>query len=263
MALRVEVAGYGVCQTTAPYAVFVVCVQQENWEPWTVYRRYNGFLLLRDQLIHIHTEILSLPVFNSENLRLDYLESCRETLDRWLQGIASNTNVLRTQSMYQFLCIDANMPPPYVEVHWRDAGNESFEEMDMDDMFTEDPDMPEDFDEDEQEWEGDDSTHHHQPPQQPPTVFNAPPRIPPARNAATSGSNRVNMRQPVSTSNAIDEDILDIQSLSVVEAEFIYNKIDEGSAAMTEGDSAVIRTINLEAFKIIRVIGKGGLRSLS
>lgn len=133
----------------------------------------------------------------------------------------------------------------------------------MDDMFTEDPDMPEDFDEDEQEWEGDDSTHHHQPPQQPPTVFNAPPRIPPARNAAASGSNRVNMRQPVSTSNAIDEDILDIQSLSVVEAEFIYNKIDEGSAAMTQGDSAVIRTINLEAFKIIRVIGKGGLRSLS
>jgi len=260
MALRVEVAGYGVCQTNAPYAVFVVCVQQENWEPWTVYRRYNGFQLLRDQLIHLHTTISSLPVFNPENLQLEYLESCRETLDRWLQGIASNTNVLRTQSMYQFLCIDANMPPPYVEVHWRDAGNESCEEMDMDDMFnkeeadSEDPDMPEDFDEDEQQWEGDDSAQHQQSPLQPPTVFNAPNRV--------SGSNRVNMRQSASTNDAIDEDALEIQSLSVVEAEFIYNKVDEGSVAMTHGDSAAKRTINLEAFKIIRVIGKGGSRSL-
>jgi len=65
------------------------------------------------------------------------------------------------------------------------------------------------------------------------------------------------MRQSASTNDAIDEDALEIQSLSVVEAEFIYNKVDEGSVAMTHGDSAVKRTINLEAFKIIRVIGKG------
>lgn len=130
----------------------------------------------------------------------------------------------------------------------------------MDDMFnkeeadSEDPDMPEDFDEDEQEWEGDESAQRQQSPQQPNTVFNAPARV--------SGSNRVNMRQSASTNDAIDEDALEIQSLSVVEAEFIYNKVDEGSAAMTHGDSAVKRTINLEAFKIIRVIGKGGSRSL-
>lgn len=130
----------------------------------------------------------------------------------------------------------------------------------MDDMFnkeeadSEDPDMPEDFDEDEQQWEGDDSAQRQQSPLQPPTVFNAPNRV--------SGSNRVNMRQSASTNDAIDEDALEIQSLSVVEAEFIYNKVDEGSVAMTHGDSAVKRTINLEAFKIIRVIGKGGSRSL-
>ena len=37
--------------------------------------------------------------------------------------------------MYQFLCVDANMPPPYLEVHWRHSSNGSFDEMDMDDMF--------------------------------------------------------------------------------------------------------------------------------
>lgn len=138
----------------------------------------------------------------------------------------------------------------------------------MDDMFnreeadSEDPDMPDDCDEDEQEWEGDDNMQHQQPPQLPPTVFNASARIPQARNAAVSGSNRVNTRQSVSTNNDIDEDALEIQSLSVVEAEFIYNSIDEEPAATTQGDSAVVRTFNLDAFKIIRVIGKGGSRSL-
>ena len=49
--------------------------------------------------------------------------------------IASDSLVLRTQSMYQFLCADANMPPPYLEVHWRHSSTGSFDEMEMEDMF--------------------------------------------------------------------------------------------------------------------------------
>ena len=26
--------------------------------------------------------------------------------------------------MYQFLCVDANMPPPYLEIHWRNRFEE-------------------------------------------------------------------------------------------------------------------------------------------
>jgi hypothetical protein len=37
--------------------------------------------------------------------------------------------------MYQFLCVDANMPPPYLEIHWRNSTNGSFDEMEMDDLF--------------------------------------------------------------------------------------------------------------------------------
>jgi len=169
--------------------------------------------------------------------------------------------------MYQFLCIDANMPPPYLEVHWRGDNNESFEEMDMDDMFNkeeadfEDPDMAEDFEDDEQEWEGDGNKQRKQSPQQSTTVFNAPPKVPQSKKV--TNSNRVNKKQMTSSSDAADEDVLEIQSLSVVEAEFIYSKIDGDSVStMTHGDSAVKRTINLEAFKIIRVIGKGGSQLL-
>lgn len=58
------------------------------------------------------------------------------------------------------------------------------------------------------------------------------------------------------TANEDDErDGLDIQSLSVVEAEFFYNKTDEGKSAADI--AAAKRTINLDAFHIIKVIGKG------
>ena len=58
------------------------------------------------------------------------------------------------------------------------------------------------------------------------------------------------------TANDDDErDGLDIQSLSVVEAEFFFNKTDEGKS---QADlAATKRTINLDAFHIIKVIGKG------
>lgn len=52
-----------------------------------------------------------------------------------------------------------------------------------------------------------------------------------------------------------ERDGLDIQSLSVVEAEFFYNKTDEGKSAADI--AATKRTINLDAFHIIKVIGKG------
>jgi hypothetical protein len=81
-------------------------------------------------------------------------------LDRWLQIVASNSYILRMQSMYQFLCIDANMPPPYLEIHWRDSSQQgALEDMHMDELFDgkEDEEMEEsdydDEDEDDEEEE--------------------------------------------------------------------------------------------------------------
>ena len=60
----------------------------------------------------------------------------------------------------------------------------------------------------------------------------------------------------VCAANEDDErDGLDIQSLSVVEAEFFFNKTDEGKSPADL--AATKRTINLDAFHIIKVIGKG------
>jgi hypothetical protein len=37
----------------------------------------------------------------------------------WLKNMAAESMILRTQFMYQFLCMDANLPPPYLEIHWK------------------------------------------------------------------------------------------------------------------------------------------------
>jgi PX domain len=152
MSLAVEVAGFGLCQTASPYSILVICVQQETFQAWTVYRRYSSFVSLAEQLQILHPSIPNVPMFNPDNLSMDNLDHCRSAMDNWyvsstscnfflffyffryqslhpsplitniscrLQSISSNPLILRTQSMYQFLCVDANMPPPYLEIHWR------------------------------------------------------------------------------------------------------------------------------------------------
>lgn len=192
--------------------------------------------------------------------------------------------------MYQFLCIDANMPPPYLEIHWRDTENTvssaSCEEMDMDDMFERnDGEMHDEQDEADENWDNEEEDEDEDgeeddkvpeilpscglenkqkkalPQPHQPTTNNTAVRKnnPTAISASNRGLGMI--PRPSNTTEAMDDeenDGLDIQSLSVVEAEFIYNKVDEGKPPLS-GSANVKRTINLEAFKIIRVIGKGNV----
>lgn len=338
MALRVEVAGFGICKTTVPYTNFVICVQQEKFEAWTVYRRFQSFLILRDQLISHHPAISPLPAIDPANFDLLYLEQVRQFLDRWLQSLTCNTYILRMQAMYQFLCIDANMPPPYLEIYWGNSfasqdgnndgnGGDGSEDMEMNEMFeNEDDDLHSSHhnnndDDDETrdhimetifEFDGHSNTNHHHPlPPPPPNTI----AINTQNVNINNGNNNINHRKsPKSPRNSQvkkrpsnpminpahlpnyqeDEndakDGMDIQSLSYVQAEFIYDKKDDAvnnnnnsnnnnngnnpfnnnnfnnnnnngnnNFNNNNGNQASIpkRTISLEAFKIIKVIGKG------
>jgi hypothetical protein len=299
MSLTVEVAGFGLCQTITPYSVLVICVQQEQFQAWTVYRRYNSFLALAEQLQILHPNIPSVPRFESDNLSIDILESCRVSMDRWLQSITSNPMILRTQSMYQFLCVDANMPPPYLEIHWRNGNNGSFDEMEMDDMFEKHLDENEIGMDSESAEEGDPDWEEQEVNEEedltaaggvakneedtttgnvPATAWGAGGQGQPiaAKNSTTKKSaaggagggaggsgGSANKKQVKMTGNGgggggdedDEKDGLDIQSLSVMEAEFLYNRVDEGKSAAEVAQSK--KTINLEAFHIIKVIGKG------
>ena len=272
MALRVDVSGFGICRTDSPYPVYIVCVQQEKFEAWVVYRRFINFLQLQEHIKSLQPNLPLIPTMEADSLNMEKLESCRVTLDRWLRQLAGNTEILRMQSMYQFLCIDANMPPPYLEVHWKNPTDGSFEEMHMDEMFDEDMDEGEEAD--DEDWDEDEDDLANRGAVE--TVFKATQMSNQSKakqsNSASSnaqGKQRRPQQQPYqqpqrgsnsSSNNANSnmdgaDDGMDIQSLSYVEAEFIYDKKDEGKA--DTADKSEGRKINLEAFKIIKVIGKG------
>lgn len=254
MALRVDVSGVGVCRTAQPHAVFIISVQQERYEPWNVYRKFQSFGLLRDQLISHNPAIQALPGFDVNNFNHEYLESARVFLDRWLQSLTSNTYILRMQSMYQFLCLDANMPPPYLEIFPRHGGGDANEDIEMDEMFDGDEDWDENHDDHDDDHMDDDG---------PNSVFaNVEGHIDKAnrknatRSPGLSSSLGRNMKKSIEMQCEDDDDAREIQSLSVVEAEFIYDKKDDDKPK-ADDESVPKRTINLEAFKIIKVIGKG------
>jgi hypothetical protein len=86
MSLLVEVAGFGVCNSTPqPHSVLVICVQQENFQAWTVYRRYNQFVLLAEQLKDLYPTIPPLPLFDAQDFRTENLEACRLAMNKWIQ----------------------------------------------------------------------------------------------------------------------------------------------------------------------------------
>ncbi len=266
MSLTVEVAGYGLCQTTQPYSVYVVCVQQESFQAWNVYRRYSSFVELSRQVKALYPDTIDVPAIDGESLHFDTLDNSRQALDKWLRSVISNSMILRTQSMYQFLCADANLPPPYLEIHWRNSENGSFDEMDMDDMFEGQDNNDEDDQalyEDEEEEEEDEYPHQA-------TAQNVFTSMGPEGHVNSSSrpisNNKKKGRGPHDYDmNNDDEDDgddgMDIKSLSVVEAEFLYDRVEDMTSRLANDanydGSRAGKTISLESFHIIRVIGKG------
>lgn len=238
---------------------------------WVVYRRYNTFLMIAEQLKAMYRDIPEVPRFNPDVDFPAQIENCRILLNQWLQLIISNEYILRAQCTYQFLCVDANVAPPCLELPGQPIHSEAAVpgsadpegDMDMDDMYetnddkgpnvsrvSQDPE-PDDYG-DEDEDDGRQDNHK-------------------KRKGPDHGT-------PYSGNTGEDAD--EIQALSMVEAEFLYERTqgDEKAeskiqklndvlstsmaeaAGMTMAKAAVEspkRTINLEAFHIIKVVGKG------
>ena len=285
MSLVVEVAGFGLSSSGAP--VLVICVQQESFQAWTVYRSFAAFVSLAEQLQVLHPSVPAVPVFNPDDSSIATLDECRASMDTWLQSIAANPMILRTQSMYQFLCVGADAHPPNLEIHWRNGNNGSFDEMEMDDMFDRHMDGEGEGEGEEEymdnggvgeingEWEEDEPTASATCDGN--NVFGftqSVQSLSPKASGETTSSNTTDVngtiRKPPTGKRTASEamaleneddarDGLDIQSLSVVEAEFLFDSNDKSVEGNAEAGAigAPKRTISLESFQIIKVIGKG------
>ena len=85
MSLLVEVAGFGICRAPEKHGLLIICVQQENFQAWTVYRRYHQFCTLSEQLRDLYPSLPQLPHVDETELGTDYLEICRTSLNKWIQ----------------------------------------------------------------------------------------------------------------------------------------------------------------------------------
>ena len=187
--------------------------------------------------------------------------------------------------MYQFLCVDANMPPPHLDVTWRHSSNGSFDEMEMEDMFDKERqefgDGCDDFELNNFDEDDDDSTNQGDRTSSADaysgSVFRSSQGG--AGSSAHEGTMTAHLRQQQqhqqnkiinnqkaegSGNNNMDSDDLTIQSLSLVKGSFMYEGPGGAGGMMTDAldettetknDSA--KVINLDTFDIIKVIGKG------
>eukprot|EP01041_Mallomonas_annulata_P011895 gene11895-24922_t len=271
MSLVVEVSAIGICRGFPPYGIFVVNVQKETSQVWTVYRRFSSFVSLYEQLKSLSTDIPEIPRIDERDISLEHMESARGLLSIWLETILRDECILRTQSMYQFLCADANMPPPYVDIHWKTRNEVNFNEDDMDMDFMYDKNTSDDIGDHNFEDEGDENNYGE---------IDNEPEVSVSHNMSSSwrqsGSKRTASHSAASYRKQVDlkesaEDVaegLDIQSLSMVEAEFLYDcdqpnqdntlKLNFETDIQQEIVPTIPRRIiSLDSFEIIKVIGKG------
>jgi hypothetical protein len=161
--------------------------------------------------------------------------------------------------MYQFLCVEANQAPPYLEVHWRSSSHGSFDEMEMDDMFYDD------------DAESSELYQSHE------ETVSGKSKLYGSREKSITGSRETKIkhnshnRKATHSAQFIDDenDGLDIQSLSIGQAEFLYDRMEEDKQgrqliqppqqqiSQPTIQTPTKRTINLDSFQIIKVIGKG------
>eukprot|EP00611_Tribonema_gayanum_P030049 TRINITY_DN822_c0_g2_i1.p1 TRINITY_DN822_c0_g2~~TRINITY_DN822_c0_g2_i1.p1 ORF type:complete len:725 (-),score=189.64 TRINITY_DN822_c0_g2_i1:946-3120(-) len=135
----VELAGYGIVRDVgfAPYPVFVISVQQPM-QSWTCYRRYSSFKSLSDHLSNgVRSALPQCPHMTDDSLMssADQLDGARVQLQAWLHQALLIPGVKESKVLQNFLCANANMPPPRLDITWASNYCPSLDEMEMDELF--------------------------------------------------------------------------------------------------------------------------------
>lgn len=64
--VAIDVIGYGIAATSP---IFIICLQQDSFKDWTVYRAYAKFVELDNEIRAIYPDITALP---RENIEVPY-----------------------------------------------------------------------------------------------------------------------------------------------------------------------------------------------
>lgn len=142
------ITGYGVVREMhhAESVVFFVNVQQGGCNSWTVYRRYDSFVRLSNQLVMIFgPSCPSCPPKMYDVRYPDSVEKARIDLSLWIMQLMSLPPVYTSHVFLDFISSDANIVPPGLQQHYNDhpTRNNNIGDLDMEEMFSTDEDSHE------------------------------------------------------------------------------------------------------------------------
>mmetsp|Transcript_4175 Transcript_4175/g.8963 ORF Transcript_4175/g.8963 Transcript_4175/m.8963 type:complete len:148 (-) Transcript_4175:248-691(-) len=129
--LFVEISGTGVLNSAeGTSGLFIITVSQPT-SSWTVYRRVATFQALSQHLSAMVPTLQACPPVADNQL-----EAAREGVQGWLHNVLLIPGVAQTPVMRNFLCAEANLPPPGLDIAWSKGSKSSFDdEMEMDELF--------------------------------------------------------------------------------------------------------------------------------
>ncbi|CAI5702578.1 unnamed protein product [Peronospora effusa] len=112
--LNVLLTGFGVVRdgTQSDYVVFYGTIQQGNGNSWTVYRSFDVFQRLGQQLSMIFGQAVPSCPARMFNLRFpDSLEKTRVELNMWMMQLLQHPPIYQSHVFVDFVSADANVPP--------------------------------------------------------------------------------------------------------------------------------------------------------
>lgn len=119
--------------------VFLGTVQQGGGSSWTVYRAFEAFQRLGQQLAMIFGQAVPACPPRMFDLRFpDSLEKARVDLSMWMMQLLQHPPIYQSHVFVDFVSTDANVPPP--GLHNAAAGGQAaaarnIGDLDMDEMF--------------------------------------------------------------------------------------------------------------------------------
>ncbi|KAG6963403.1 hypothetical protein JG688_00008170, partial [Phytophthora aleatoria] len=136
--LSVLITGFGVVRDGAQpdCVVFLGTVQQGGGGSWTIYRPFEAFQRLGQQLAMIFGQAVPGCPPRMFDVRFpDSVEKARVDLSMWMMQLLQHPPIYQSHVFVDFVSADANMPPPGL-LNAAQTAARNIGDLDMDEMFS-------------------------------------------------------------------------------------------------------------------------------
>jgi len=107
--LSAPLVGYEIMEQRSKFTIYKINVHRNRDENWFIFRRYNDFVRLNDQLLELFPHFrLALPSkrIMGDNFEAEFLDARMQGLRAFLSNVTSHREVSASEPVRKFLCLD-------------------------------------------------------------------------------------------------------------------------------------------------------------